>query len=312
MVGYPVNFDYEPFFLIMLAGTVTAVCGFRYGVGVGVAVALTLFFLDRAHIFGGSVIWIAALVVSVLGSAAVRNQAAVTAELPAAQADLAARAAAEERHRLARDIHDLIAHSLAVTMLHLTGARLALKDGDTGEAEEALDEAERTGRQAMGEIRRTVGLLGPGDFGSSAAPTPKAVDLPGLIGDFRAAGLQVDLDVTGNLESIPLTPGLALYRIVQESLSNVVKHAPGQTVHLGVETTDGVLRVAVSNPLPVAIGAGDSPEFDKTIDGANALAGDGVRGMTERAQLLEGRLRAGPQAGSWVVDAKIPLEVLSS
>jgi signal transduction histidine kinase len=319
ILGYRINIDFAPFFLVMLAGAVTSEFGFRYGVGVGLAIAAVLASLDSVGFFGGSVIWIAAIVVSVLGGAAVRNQVIVATELRAAQTDLADRVAAEERRRLARDIHDLIAHSLAVTMLHLTGARVALKDGDSDEALEALDEAERTGREAMSEIRRAVGLLGPAGSGPAAPPTPKAADLPALVGDFRAAGLEVDLDLSGSLDAIPLTPGLALYRIVQESLSNVVKHAPGRPARLAVEVTDGIVRATVTNPLPVAVGSGygvgatAGPRLgveDKRLDGDPRAAGDaghGVRGMTERAQVLQGTLRAGPQAECWTMEATIPM-----
>jgi signal transduction histidine kinase len=202
-----------------------------------------------------------------------------------------------ERQRLAREIHDLVAHSLAVTMLHLTGARLALKDGETDEAIDALDEAERTGREAMAEIRRTVGLLGPVASGAATSPTPKAADVPALVGDFRAAGLVVEARLNGTLESVPLTAGVALYRIVQESLSNAVKHASGQPVRLEVDVGSAVVRATISNPL-------GPPQVSSThvSDG-----GHGVRGMSERAKALDGAFQAGSQAGAWVVEATVPM-----
>jgi signal transduction histidine kinase len=202
-----------------------------------------------------------------------------------------------ERQRLAREIHDLVAHSLAVTMLHLTGARLALKDAETDEAIDALDEAERAGREAMAEIRRTVGLLGPAESGAATPPTPKAVDVPALVGDFRTAGLEVEAHLNGCLESVPLTAGVALYRIVQESLSNAVKHASGQPVRLEVHVASGVVRATISNPL--------ATPFVSSPQGSDG--GHGVRGMSERAKALDGALQAGSQARTWVVEATIPM-----
>ena len=98
----------------------------------------------------------------------------------------------EERQRIAREVHDLVAHSLSVTMLHLTAARRDLEDGgDTSEAVESLREAERVGRQAVSDVRRTVGILGSG---GAEPPAPTVEDLGALVAQFRAAGLDVDLE----------------------------------------------------------------------------------------------------------------------
>ncbi|MHB8328560.1 MAG: sensor histidine kinase, partial [Acidimicrobiales bacterium] len=196
-------------------------------------------------------------------------------------------------------VHDLIAHSLAVTMLQLSGARLALKAGDYEEALAALEDAEAAGRSAMADIHRTVGLLGSPDSGSVQLPTPSAADLPRLVDDFRRAGLTVDFELQGKLAEVPMATGLASYRLVQESLSNVVKHAPGAPVRLKVNVTDADILISVVNPEVVGASRG-------------ASGGNGVRGMAERAELLGGVATARNGGGHWKVDACLPLEAQSA
>ncbi len=119
----------------------------------------------------------------------------------------------------------MIAHSLAVAMLHLTAARLAVRRGDSAAANEALEEAEQAGRHSLAEVRRTIGLLRQDS--TIEPPAPMATDLGELVDGFRSAGLQVELTVEGELAALSPQVGLALYRIVQESLANVVRHTPG-------------------------------------------------------------------------------------
>jgi len=178
-------------------------------------------------------------------------------------------------------------------MLQLTGARLALKAGDTDEALAALEDAEAAGRAAMAEIHRTVGLLGTGDGQSPQTPTPNAGDLPELVAEFRRAGLAIDFELAGTLADVPLATGLAAYRLVQESLSNAVKHAPGAPVRLRVAVTEADIAINVMNPVVVAASA-------------RAIGGNGVRGMAERAELLGGVATAGNGDGTWKVDAHLP------
>ncbi len=208
---------------------------------------------------------------------------------------LAERAAADERQRIAREIHDVVAHSLAVTMLHLTGARLALQR-DPKEAEEALLEAERLGRESLAEIRRTVGLLAPEGTGT-AAPMPAAADIPQLVREFEAAGLDVDFELTGDPCTLPAATGLGLYRVAQESLSNVVRHAPNTRTTMSLCVADEMVSLRVRNRLASSTRA------------ASADGGLGVRGMRERVTLLGGELRAGPDGDWWCVDVELPRAV---
>ncbi|MEU1982292.1 histidine kinase [Nocardia sp. NPDC019395] len=205
----------------------------------------------------------------------------------------AAQAATTERNRIAREVHDVIAHSLTVTLLHVTAARHALTtDRDVDEAVDALADAERLGRQAMADIRRTVGLLDSGP--AAAGPEPGADDIPTLIDDFVNAGLSVRRRVTGDPARVSAAVGLALYRICQESLANIAKHAPGAEVEFAMEVGARSVIVRVRNTLP----AGAAPR---------AGHGTGVAGMRQRAEGLGGRIHVGPEAGGWIVRAEFPL-----
>ncbi len=200
------------------------------------------------------------------------------------------RAAGEERRRIAREIHDVIAHSLSITMLNVTGARRALEqDDDRSEALEALTDAERQGRQAMTEIRNIVHVLGGGD--SPTAPVPGATDLTALIDDYRKARIEIDFRLDGDLDAVSAPVGAALYRIVQESLANVVKHSVTQRASVAVSVDDDVV-VCVRNPCP----ENRRPAPD----------GTGVKGMMQRAELLGGQLEAGCSDGTWSVRGTMP------
>jgi signal transduction histidine kinase len=155
----------------------------------------------------------------------------------------------------------------------------------------ALRDAERVGRQAMADIRGTVGLLGR-DEDPVTAPTPSLEDLPGLLADFRGAGLAVAYDAQGDLAQVPATTALGLYRIVQESLANVAKHAPGSRVQVRLDVARDPGELTVTSDLPR--GARPNP------------GGSGLSGMAERAAQLGAGFRAGPVDRSWVVHVELP------
>jgi signal transduction histidine kinase len=232
----------------------------------------------------------------------IHAQQRLLAELRVAQAELASQAAAAERRRIVREIHDVVAHSLAVTMLHLTGARHVLRR-DPERAAEALAEAERLGRQSLADVRRTVGLLesdGRAQAGA-AAPLPGAADIQTLVADYRRAGLDVELGVRGDPSDLTAATGLGLYRIVQEALANVAKHAPGASVRVELAIEAGVeLRVRDSGR------SGGTP-----IIRSDGGAGLGIHGMRERAILLGGTLHAGPDGDGWAVRCSLPPSALS-
>jgi signal transduction histidine kinase len=223
-----------------------------------------------------------------------RTQRLLLAEQIQAQTMLAEHAAADERRRIAREIHDVIAHSLSVTLLHVTGARRGLQqDRDVDDAVEALEQAEQLGRQAMADIRRTVGLLDRGPM--KTTPEPAIHDIAILVQDFERAGLAVTLRVDGPTERVSGVLGLALYRIAQESLANIAKHAPDSKAAVVLEVSANSAKLAVTNQLPAAVSAAPSSE------------GRGLRGMRQRVELLGGAIDAGPTDDGWAVRADMPL-----
>jgi signal transduction histidine kinase len=289
--------DFAPFFLVVLAGQITTATGPITGGVLSFFMIAGIISTEIAGVFFGALIWVFAICVGWAIGWGIRWLVRSKTELETAQAERAALTVEQERHHLAREVHDLIAHTLAVTMLHMTGARLALKDGATDEALEALVEAEAAGRRAMAEIHRTVALLGTPDANGLTAPTPSAADIELLVSDFEAAGLHVAFDHSSGLDEVPMAPGLAAYRIVQESLANAVKHAPGAPVQLDVQVDRSTICISVSNPTPAPLGLG---------------SGNGLRGMAERAQLLGGSAVAEDHEGIWRVKAHIPLAAQAS
>jgi signal transduction histidine kinase len=233
--------------------------------------------------------WIGGTSFSAAASVVGRRQRDLLNQLHAAQAGLARRAQAEERNRIARELHDVIAHSLTISLLHVSAARLAL-DEDRDEAARALDEAERLGRQSLDEARHAVGLLRQGGNADPSVPLPGSLDVPSLVERFRAAGADVHATVTGDLTALPGTVGLAAYRILQEALTNAIKHAPQAPSVVQMSVNGEAVRLSVDTAGPPGQGTGL-----------------GLLGIRERAESLGGRLTAGPGGSGWLVDAEIPL-----
>ncbi|PWW23074.1 signal transduction histidine kinase [Geodermatophilus normandii] len=203
----------------------------------------------------------------------------------------AARGALAERARIAREMHDVVAHHLSLIAVRCETApyRLAPLDERAG-AE--LAEVAGTARSALTELQRLLGVLRTEDQSAERAPQPGTADLGELFAGVRAAG--TDLEVSVEDVDLPDTLGLTVYRIVQQAVSNAAQHAPGAPVRVTVGRADGVLRVEVVN------GPGRAP--------GTAGAGAGLAGMRERAELHGGRLTAGPtpDAGFRVL-AELPL-----
>jgi signal transduction histidine kinase len=230
--------------------------------------------------------WVAGTTFTVLLMLLVRHERELVAQLRAAQASLAESARTEERNRIARELHDVIAHTLVVSQLHVASARLAV-ESDPPSAAAALAEAERLGRESLAEVRRTVGLLRTDESGM--APLPGAADLPELVERFRSAGTDVTLHVTGEVATIPATTGLAVYRVVQESLTNAVKHAAGWPVEVDVAVDGTHTELVVESGGPPGRGRGV-----------------GLASMQERAVSVGGTCDAGPGGRGWLVRAEFP------
>ena len=211
----------------------------------------------------------------------------------------AAAAVSEERRRIARELHDVVAHSLSVMVVQSGAARRVL-DEDADEAVAALSEVERSGRQALSELRRLLGLMRDGDADAAVRePQPTLAGLDDLIRRAREAGLPTELRQEGEPFPLPMGCDLAAYRVVQESLTNALKHA-GDGAHAKVvmRWTEKGLELDISDTGRGLAAA--SPDL-------GAPLGQGLVGMRERVALCGGDLQAGPRrGGGFRVRARIP------
>jgi signal transduction histidine kinase len=294
MLRYPVDYDFAPFLLVMLVGCLAAYLPLWHSALSLVAALLALgviTYFDDSLPFASAAIWFGATSIGWDVGFVIRHQQLRIQQQAREYTDRARQAALEERQRIAREVHDLVAHSLSVTMLHLTAARRDLEEGgDVAEAAEALREAERVGRQAVSDVRRTVGLLG--QPGGLQRPAPSVADIPALVEELRAAGMVIELTLTGDPDEVPPATALGLYRTVQESLANVAKHSRGASVSVRLDLASDPGRLTIRNPVPRGATRGEG--------------GSGLRGMTERAELLGATLTAGPQGDDWVVSMELP------
>lgn len=194
-----------------------------------------------------------------------------------------------ERARMARELHDMVANHLSAIAIHSTAA---LSIDDPATSREALSVIRENSVDGLTEMRRLIGILRDGDEDPVAVPTLDG--LAALVDGTRANGLDVTLDAD-HAGRVPAPVELAAYRIVQESLTNALKHACPGRVTVGLHRRDGVLDVRVTSPY----GHRDGPRAPGS--------GAGLTGMRERAALLGGTFRAGPQGALWAVHATLPL-----
>jgi signal transduction histidine kinase len=214
------------------------------------------------------------------------------------EAERSRQAVREERIRIARELHDVVAHSLGVVTVQ-AGVGRKVGAAQPGEALRALRAVEVTGRSALEELRRILGLLRDEDEGPSLAPTPGIEDLNVLVASVRAAGVPVRLDVTANAAALPPAAAMTVYRIVQEALTNVVKHARAAEASVGVRTDPDRVRIAVTDD-----GRGSLAGVGQGPGGARL----GIVGMQERAAAFGGTLDAGPlPGGGFGVTAFLPV-----
>jgi signal transduction histidine kinase len=296
----PIRADFAPALLVLtvgLVGTLTSGVGGFLAAASSTAMLLTASALHRLDVVALYLLFVAG---GWLIGYLMHTQRVLLAQQIEAQEVLSEHAAADERRRIAREVHDVIAHSLSVTLLHVTGARRALQqDRDVDDAVEALEQAERLGRQAMADIRRTVGLLDRGPHGAkkaAPAPEPGIDDIGVLVEDFERAGVAVTLRIDGQTSRVSAAVGLALYRITQESLANIAKHAPDSRSSVLLKISPESAKLVVDTRLPAEVAAADPSE------------GRGLRGMRQRVELLGGAIEAGPSPDGWSVNAEIPLE----
>lgn len=208
-----------------------------------------------------------------------------------------ARAVAEERVRIARDLHDIVAHGVSVMLLQAEGAD-AVFDAKPTAARQAIRSIQTAGREAVSELKRVLVVLrqSPADA-LETDPQPSLCTLDVLAAKVREAGLRVDLSVEGDTSRVPASIQLSAYRVVQEALTNAVRHAQASRASVNIKASERELKVVVEDD-----GRGPPGGFQSSL-------GHGLVGMRERVAVFGGQLEAGPGAQSgFVVSARIPLE----
>jgi signal transduction histidine kinase len=232
----------------------------------------------------------------------VRSRSALTAELheaalraaEAREAE-AASAAADERRRIAREMHDVVAHSVSMMVVQAGGARRIL-DRDPERAVAAAELIERTGREALTEMRRLLGVLHPGEH-AEYTPQPTLRELDALVERTRDAGVPVTLAVDGERRELPAGLDLAAYRVVQEALTNVIKHGGGAPTEVQVHYRADAVEVRIADR--------GNGALTTRLGGS----GHGLVGMRERVRMYGGELHAGRRrGGGFEVNVRLPLE----
>ena len=267
-------------------------------IAVAAYMSVGLFEQDGGHVAAGGLLTFAALAVG----RAVRIMGvetdvleARTAELERERDERARAAVAAERERIARELHDVIGHSISVMGVQAGAVRRVL-DPKLEQEREALLAVERTGRDAVTEMRRLLGLL-RSDGEAPAESLPTLSRAPHLFSEMRHAGLNVGLELDGELDDLPPGPALAWFRILQEGLTNALRHAPDAQVWVNIRRTPVQVEIDVLQ---------DRGEPQPAPEGG---IGHGLVGMRERVALYGGRLRVGPRPdGGYEVRAVLPLQ----
>ena len=223
----------------------------------------------------------------------IRSQREAMARAVAVREEETLRKVGEERLRIAREVHDVVAHTMVAINVQ-AGVAAHLIDADPEQARSALREIKATSGEALRDLRATLGVLRGDDDAAPLGPSGGLGDLDELAGALRAAGVDVRLDV-GDLGPVPASVHAAGYRIVQESLTNVLRHARATHARVRVAREGDAVRLEVTDD---GVGGG----------GDDAGSGNGLRGMEERAVALQGALESGPAAGGgWRVLARLPV-----
>jgi len=221
------------------------------------------------------------------------------ARLEADQRAATARAADVERARIARELHDVIAHNVTVMVVQAAAAQRVL-ERDPDQAQASLATIESTGREALTEMRRLLGILRAGEPGESD-PQPSLAHLPDLIEEMRTAGLPVELAVEGVPRELPRGVDLSAYRVVQEALTNALRHAGRTTTHVLVRYLGDTIELQIVD---------EGRRAGAAVPRPDPASGHGLVGMHERVALVRGELEAGPRPeGGFRVLARLPVDL---
>jgi signal transduction histidine kinase len=238
---------------------------------------------------------VAVIAVDSIGSR-LRAQRALATQTERAEDERARRAVLEERARIARELHDVVAHHMSLIAVRAETAPYRLV-GLSELAQAEFGSLSEVAREALAEMRRLLGVLRH-DQPAALAPQPQLADLPALIDAARQAGVSVELSAPPAPGPVPSGVGVCAYRIVQESLSNASQHAPGAAVSVSVGHDSGAVLLRVAN----------GPGGSAGPSGNDHGPGHGLTGMRERVALLGGSLSAEPSPdGGFVVSAVLPL-----
>jgi signal transduction histidine kinase len=257
----------------------------RSAAGLAISVVMILAARQGLSIFPLLAFWLVGVFVQT------RRRAASLAGRNAALQRQAEHAAADERARIARELHDIIAHHLSVIVLQAAGARAS---GIAADA--TLEKIENSGRQALAETRRLLGVLRDPREETGLAPQPGIDELDALAASVRAAGLPVNLVINGDHAKVPAAVDVSVYRIVQEALTNVLKHTGHACADVMIGCADEAVTIEITD--------------DGTREPGNPTpaGGHGLAGMRERVAIFGGELCAGPRSGGgFAVQARLPL-----
>jgi signal transduction histidine kinase len=223
--------------------------------------------------------------------------------LRASSAKQAALIAAEERARIARELHDVVTHHVSLAVIQSVVALELLDAGEPARARERIVDSEKASREALLEMRRMIGVLAyDGESDDALAPQPGVAALPQLVAQVTAAGVAIDLEVEGSGRNVPAGLDLSTYRIVQEALTNTLKHAHATTAAVHIRYRPEAVEVEITD--------NGHPGSVLTTSPASDGSGRGLIGMQERAAIFGGSLECGPQsAGGWSVHAYLPIAV---
>jgi signal transduction histidine kinase len=278
-------------------GRMTTTLGLLSGAGVAVAAVATADSKPVLAAFGGFAV---GLLPAIFGERlrVERARAAAATELATRVEELrdgdVQRAVVEERLRIARDVHDITGHHLSAISLQSAGAARTTTDPAT---RVVLERIHRLTSEALGQTRGVLGVLRDHDAAPALAPPPRLAHVAQLLEPARAAGIDADLTVRGDVRDLPGTVEMSAYRVVQESVTNVLRHSGARLVRVVVDYGPTALEIAIDDD-------GTGPPDDAR------RAGSGVEGMRERVALVGGELSAGEgRCGGWSVRAVLPLEV---
>jgi signal transduction histidine kinase len=243
-----------------------------------------------------SAVWLSVWVIAWLVGALVRVTGLYVAGLAKQREQRALAAVAEERNRIARELHDVIGHSVSVMTVQASAVRRLMRP-DQAREREALETVEATGREALSEMRRMVGVLRGADSAPDLAPPPSLAQLGRLAEQCRRAGLEVEIEVTGDPASLPPGLDLTVYRLVQEALTNTLKHAGAAHALVRIDHREDLLELVVRDD---GRGPSDSDQ-----------PGSGLLGMRERVAVYGGTLatRTAPGGG---YDLRVELPLVTS